>query len=69
MTEILDLLKGQLSKMNVDGSWVFGAVSGGLTIAIPQWIYKKGWSMNHSYLDRYSNWRDWDGVANRRKSG
>ena len=47
MTEIMDLLKGQLSKMNVDGSWVFGAVSGGLTIAIPQWIYTQGWSMNH----------------------
>ena len=50
MTEIMDLLKGQLSKMNVDGSWIFGAVSGGLVIAIPQWIYTQGWSMNHSIL-------------------
>ena len=50
MTEIMELLKGQLSKMNVDGSWIFGAVSGGLTIAIPQWIYTQGWSMNHSIL-------------------
>lgn len=50
MTEIMDLLKGQLSKMNVDGSWIFGAVSGGLTIAIPQWIYKSEWSVKHSVL-------------------
>jgi len=50
MTEILDLLKGQLSKMNVDGSWIFGVVSGGLTIAIPQWIFKSEWSMNHTVL-------------------
>ena len=50
MTEIMDLLKGQLSKMNVDGSWIFGAVTGGLTIAIPQWIYTQGWSANHSIL-------------------
>ena len=50
MTEIMELLKSQLSKMNVDGSWIFGAVSGGLTIAIPQWIYTQGWSMNHSIL-------------------
>lgn len=50
MAEIMDLLKGQLSKMNVDGSWVFGVVSGGLTIAIPQWIYTQGWSINHTIL-------------------
>ena len=50
MTEIMDLLKSQLSKMNVDGSWIFGAVSGGLTIAIPQWIYTQGWSPNHTVL-------------------
>lgn len=50
MTEIMDLLRGQLSKMNVDGSWIFGAVTGGLTIAIPQWIYTQGWSANHSIL-------------------
>ncbi|CZQ84660.1 bacteriophage phi-29 gp14 holin [Trichococcus palustris] len=50
MTEIMDLLKGQLSKMNVDGSWVFGAVTGGLTIAIPQWVYTQGWSLNHTIL-------------------
>ena len=29
MTEIMELLKGQLSKMNIDGSWIFGVVSGG----------------------------------------
>ena len=50
MTEIMDLLKSQLSKMNVDGSWIFGAVTGGLTIAIPQWIYTQGWSFNHTIL-------------------
>lgn len=50
MTEIMDLLKGQLSKMNVDGSWLFGMVSGGLTIAIPQWVYTQGWSRNHTIL-------------------
>ena len=50
MTEIMELLKSQLSKMNVDGSWIFGAVSGGLTIAIPQWIYTQGWSPNHTVL-------------------
>ena len=36
--------------MNVDGSWIFGAVTGGLTIAIPQWIYTQGWSPNHTVL-------------------
>lgn len=50
MAEIMDLLKGQLVKMGVDGSWVFGVVSGGLAIAIPQWIYTQGWSANHSIL-------------------
>lgn len=50
MTEIMDLLKGQLSKMNVDGSWIFGAVTGGVTIAIPQWVYSQGWSINHTIL-------------------
>ena len=50
MAEIMELLKSQLSKMNVDGSWIFGAVSGGLTIAIPQWIYTQGWSDNHTIL-------------------
>ena len=50
MTEIMELLKGQLSKMRTDGSWIFGAVTGGLTIAIPQWIYTKGWSVNHTIL-------------------
>ena len=50
MAEIMDLLKGQLSKMGTDGSWIFGAVAGGLTIAIPQWIYTQGWSINHTIL-------------------
>lgn len=50
MTEIMELLKSQLSKMGSDGSWIFGAVTGGLTIAIPQWIYTQGWSPNHTIL-------------------
>ena len=50
MTEIMELLKGQLSKMGTDGSWIFGVVTGGLTIAIPQWVYTKGWSINHTIL-------------------
>ena len=50
MTEIMELLKGQLSKMGTDGSWIFGAVTGGLTIAIPQWVYTQGWSVNHTIL-------------------
>jgi hypothetical protein len=50
MADIMDLLKGQLSKMNVDGSWIFGAATGVLSIAIPEWIYKSGWSVNHTVL-------------------
>lgn len=46
----MDMLKGQLEKMNIDGSWVFGAVSGGIAIVIPEWIYTPGWSDNHAIL-------------------
>ena len=50
MKEIIELLRSQLLKMSGDGSWIFGAVSGGFAIAIPQWIYTQGWSINHSIL-------------------
>ena len=50
MAKIIDLLKGQLLKMNEDGSWVVGAATGVLSIAIPEWIYKSAWSINHTVL-------------------
>lgn len=44
------LLKNQFEKMNHDGSWIIGGVTGGVTIAIPQWIYQKEWSIYHTIL-------------------
>ncbi|MDW5524637.1 phage holin family protein [Carnobacterium maltaromaticum] len=49
MLDILNMLKFQLTKMSQDGSWFVGA-AGGLTIAIPEWIYNDKWSNYHSVL-------------------
>ena len=50
MKEIVEMLKNQFEKMNTDGSWIFGAVTGGVAIVIPEWIYQPGWSGNHTTL-------------------
>lgn len=47
MQEIIELLKHQLSKMTVDGSWVAGAVGGGLSLAVPKWVTAKELSTEH----------------------
>ena len=50
MQGIIELLKGQLSKMTGDGSWLFGAVGGGLSLAIPKWVTAKEFSIEHGVI-------------------
>lgn len=50
MLEILDLLKGQLSKMAGDGSWLAGIAGGGLSLVIPQWVTAKELGIQHGVL-------------------
>lgn len=49
MGNVAQLLFNTLEKMTKDGSWQFGIV-GGVTVAIPQWVYTGEWTMNHSVL-------------------
>ncbi|WP_186826350.1 hypothetical protein [Enterococcus durans] len=41
MNTMIELLKNQLLKMSHDGSWVFGAVGGGISFVFPDWITSK----------------------------
>src|SRR5699024_10984741 len=38
---MIELLKNQLLKMSYDGSWVFGAVGGGISLVFPDWVAAK----------------------------
>lgn len=48
MKEIRKMVLDQLSKMWADKSLIVGAVSGGLSIAIPQWVFDKTWGISHT---------------------
>ena len=50
MREIKKMVVDQLGKMWTDKSLIFGAVSGGLSIAIPQWIFESRWGVSHTVL-------------------
>ena len=47
MNTMIELLKNQLLKMSHDGSWVFGAVGGGISFAFPDWITSKKLGIEH----------------------
>lgn len=49
MKEIIELLKGQLTKMSTDGSWLAG-VATSITLALPAWISQSDWSRHHTVL-------------------
>lgn len=49
MKEIVEMLKGQLLKMNTDGSWLAG-VTTSVTLALPAWVSQKEWSWSHTIL-------------------
>ncbi|QED63583.1 phage holin family protein [Enterococcus durans] len=47
---MIELLKNQLLKMSHDGSWVFGAVGGGISFVFPDWITSKKLGIEHAVV-------------------
>ncbi|EOL41985.1 hypothetical protein RV11_GL003518 [Enterococcus phoeniculicola] len=50
MSDILRLFVGQLEKMKSDGSWVLGAVTGGISLSVPGWVTAKEVGLEHIIL-------------------
>ncbi|WP_260279738.1 hypothetical protein [Enterococcus durans] len=47
---MIELLKNQLLKMSYDGSWVFGAIGGGISLVFPDWITSKKLGIEHAVV-------------------
>lgn len=50
MKDIFELLSNQLDKMKNDGSWLLGAISGGVSITLPGWVTAKEMGKEHAIL-------------------
>lgn len=46
----MELLKNQLLKMSHDGSWVVGAIGGGVSFVFPDWITSKQLGIEHAVV-------------------
>lgn len=47
---MIELLKNQLLKMSYDGSWVLGAIGGGISLVFPDWITSKKLGIEHAVV-------------------
>lgn len=50
MQDMIYLLRSQIEKMNMDGSWYVGLVAGAVSFTIPTWVTQKEWTFQHTVL-------------------